>query len=391
MPTVNEIFRQYAREYANKFYLSDHEKKIIRAVSDCRTIKLGGRKEVCSNCGHTVILYNSCRNRHCPQCQFLKKEKWIIDKKNEVFPYQYFHAVFTLPDEMNKIVCHNRAVVYKLLFDTVKYVLLNVSGNKKYFGAKIGFFAILHTWGQKLNMHPHIHCVIPGGGYSDKKHKWISAKKDFLVPVKVLKQRFKYAFLTGLKKIYKNGRLKIHENKKQFQCLIDELFGKEWVVYLKETFNNPDSVIEYLSKYTHRIAISNHRIIKLEEGKVFFKYRDYSDGNKMKIHSLSVLSFIRHFMLHSVPYRFTRIRYYGILSNRNKSRSLKECRDYYNVKKVKASNVSDWRKVYLMITGVDLLNCMKCKKGKMLTEEIFKPSGGRSPPVLNALHNDYVI
>ena len=237
--TVNDIFKVYGKEYDKKYpYLSVHEKKIIRAIELCRTEELGGRIEECDNCGYTVTLYNSCRNRHCPQCQFMKKEEWILKRKEEVFPFEYFHVVFTLPDELNTIVFHNKRILYTLLFNTVKETLLSVADEKKYLGAKIGFFSILHTWGQKLNLHPHLHCVIPGGGYSDFKKKWIKCRKNYLLPVKVLKRRFRSLFLKGLKNLYKSNRLFLsrikYSNGVIFQSLVDELFKKEWVVYIKE-------------------------------------------------------------------------------------------------------------------------------------------------------------
>jgi hypothetical protein len=235
-PTVNSIFSEYAGQYMNKYKPTDYEKKIIRTISICRTEELGGRKEVCDKCGHTQTLYNSCRNRHCPLCQFMKKEKWIMDKKNEVLPYQYFHIVFTLPHELNKIIYYNRRIMYKYFFDIVRQTLFEVLGDKKYFGAETGFFAILHTWGQKLNMHPHIHCVIPGGGYRKDKNKWINARKNFLVSKDVLAPKFMYNFLIGLKKLYNGKKIKMDENSEYFQKkIIDKLFKAEWVVYLKES------------------------------------------------------------------------------------------------------------------------------------------------------------
>ena len=310
--TVNSIFREYEVEYINKYNPGDYEIKIIRAIIDCRTEALGGHIQKCDHCGNEITLYNSCRNRHCPACQFMKKEKWILDRKEDVLPYQYFHVVFTLPDKLNAIVYKNKKIIYKLLFDKTKETLSSVSLDEKYFGAKIGFFSILHTWGQKLNLHPHIHCVVPGGGYRQDKNKWVSAPADYFVPVEVLKQRFRSVFLIGLKRLYNEGKLYLentgYKGKKLFQRLIDELFKKEWVVYIKESFNNSNSVIEYLAKYTHRIAISNHRIISLEDDVVTFSYKDYADENKKKTMSLPVMQFMRRFLLHIVPYKFVRIR-----------------------------------------------------------------------------------
>ncbi|MCK5615318.1 IS91 family transposase [Candidatus Pacearchaeota archaeon] len=382
--TVNDIFRDYAHLYAKTNRVTDYEQSVIRAIISCRTEAQGGRVEQCDHCGHTVTLYNSCRNRHCPLCQFLKKEKWVIDKKNDVLPFQYFHAVFTIPDELNPLVYRNRRRLYKFLFDIVKQTLQLVSEDTKYFGARTGFFSILHTWGQKLNLHPHIHCVIPGGGYAPEKKKWITAKKNYLLPIAVLKRRFRSLFLTGLKKLYHNDHLFLNGTRytdpAQFQNLIDRLFKKEWVVYIKESFNNSDSVIEYLSRYTHRIAISNYRIIKVENGMVFFSYRDYKDKKK-KIYPMTIFSFIRHFLLHIVPYRFVRIRYYGLLSHRNKKHSIEECREYYAVKEPKHIPVKSWQDVYRIITGIDVTKCGCCGVGRMVvTRTIVRSNIYLVPP-----------
>jgi len=380
--TLNSIFAEHAEEYLQKYNVSDYEKKIINSIIECRTEAMGGRVEECDSCGHKITLYNSCRNRHCPLCQFMKKEKWILDKQNDVLPYQYFHAVFTIPDELNPIVFRNKRVLYKLLFDKVKETLNDVAANKKYFGAKIGYFAILHTWGQRLNLHPHIHCVIPGGGYREDKNKWKEAKDNYLLPVKVIIPKFKYYFLKGLKEFYKNGELELYktgvEDKKSFQQLIDKLFQKNWVVYLKETFKNSNSVIKYLSRYTHRIAISNYRIKEVCNGKVYFEYRDYKRENRKFIKSMEVLSFMRHFMQHIVPHRFVRIRYYGILSCRNKEKSINSCYEYYEKIRVKIKTGSNWKDVYLIMTGKIIDKCLCCNKGRMIIKQVIIPE--RSPP-----------
>lgn len=381
--TVNNIFREYAVEYINKYNPSDYEIKIIRAIIDCRTETLGGHIQKCDHCGNETTLYNSCRNRHCPQCQFMKKEQWILDRKEDVLPYQYFHVVFTLPDKLNAIAYRNKKIIYKLLFDKTKETLSSVSLDEKYFGAKIGFFSILHTWGQKLNLHPHIHCVVPGGGCRQDKDKWVSAPADYLVPVEVLKQRFRSIFLIGLKQLYNEGRLYLentgYKEKEIFQRLIDELFKTDWVVYIKESFNNSNSVIEYLAKYTHRIAISNHRIISLENGVVTFSYKDYTDGNKKKIMSLPVMQFMRRFLLHIVPHKFVRIRYYGILSNSVKNIQVSKCREYYRIKEIKRIK-KEWYEIYRIVTGIDIFECKKCHKGRMIVYETIKAVNKRDGP-----------
>ena len=353
--------------------LSLLEKKVMRAIEICRTEVLGGRIEECDHCGHKVILYNSCRNRHCPQCQFMKKEQWILDRKNEVLPFTYFHVVFTLPNELNSIAIRNKRIIYKLLFQKCKETLLSAGEEEKYLGAKIGFFSILHTWGQKLNLHPHLHCVVPGGGYSETKNKWIQAPHNFLFPVQVLKMRFRSLFLKGLKELYRTEKLYLDGtpfiNSIMFQKLIDTLFKKEWVVYLKESFQNKDSVIEYLARYTHRIAISNHRIVSLKNNMVTFKYRDYKDNNREKMMTVDVNDFIRRFLLHVVPRRFVRIRYYGLLSHRNKKNAIEACREFFKILHKDEDVKLVWPDVYFNVTGKNVHSCPVCENGTLVLKE----------------------
>jgi len=384
-PTVNEIFREYGESYLLKHpQISLHERKVIRSIEICRTEALGGRVEECSICGHKVILYNSCRNRHCPQCQSMKKEKWILERKNEVLPFTYFHIVFTLPDTLNPIVIRNKRIIYNLMFDVCRETLLSVSADEKYFGAGIGFFSILHTWGQKLNLHPHLHCVVPGGGYSEKKQKWIHAPDNYFVPVQVLKLRFRSLFLRRLKELYREGKLYLQGTPfigaNDFQAMIDSLFAAEWVVYLKESFQGKESVIEYLARYTHRIAISNHRIVDAGNGMVKFRYRDYSDENREKLMELTAESFIHRFMIHVVPRRFVRIRYFGLLSHRNKKKAIEACREFYEIEKKNERIPQVWSEIYLRVTGKNLACCPVCKTGRLVVKEILEPVRYRSPP-----------
>lgn len=387
-PTVNQIIRSHGESYRLRHpELSLHEKKIMRSIEICRTEALGGRIEECS-CGYKVILYNSCRNRHCPQCQSMKKEKWILERKNEVLPFTYFHIVFTLPDILNPIVIRNKRIIYNLMFDKCKETLLSVSADEKYFGADIGFFSILHTWGQKMNLHPHLHCVVPGGGYSEKKMKWIQAANNYFVPVQVLKMRFRSLFLQGLKDLRKSDKLYLQGTQfagdAEFQKMIDLLFTAEWVVYLKESFQGKESVIEYLARYTHRIAISNHRIISLNNDTVRFKYRDYKDGNKEKIMELPAESFIHRFMVHVVPRKFVRIRYFGILSHRNKKKAIEACREFHDIKKKTDVVPQIWSEIFLKVTGKNLSCCPVCKCGWLVIKEILEPVRYRAPPEISS-------
>jgi hypothetical protein len=371
-PTVNSIIKDNYDRYISQYpHTTKAEKKILSLLSRCRTGDLGYRVEQCDTCGYTVILNNSCRNRHCPLCQNMKKEQWIMERKKEVLPFTYFHIVFTLPDQLNALVWRNKRILYNLLFFIAKETLLSVSADEKYFGADIGFFSILHTWGQKLNLHPHVHCVVPGGGYSKKKQQWKHAPGNYFVPVDVLKNRFRSRFLVALKKLYAKGSLycehTVYTDQKYFQQLIDKLFETEWVVYLKESFANSDSVIEYLSRYTHKIAISNHRIISAGKNTVSFSYRDYKDNNKKKVMTLDTLKFMRMFCLHILPFRFVRIRYYGLLAHRNKTEALAACRKFYGQLTNNFAETLTWQEVYLKKTGKDLCKCPVCESGIMKT------------------------
>lgn len=390
--TVNEIFRAYSNSYLQTYpKASLQERKVLRSIEICRTEALGGRIEECDYCGHKIILYNSCRNRHCPQCQSMKKEKWILERKNEVLPFTYFHIVFTLPDTLNPIVIRNKKIIYNLMFRICKETLLSVSIDEKYFGADIGFFSILHTWGQKLNLHPHLHCVVPGGGYSKKKKKWVFAPDNYFVPVEVLKKRFRSLFLQGLKELRREEKLYLQgtpfADSGKFQGMIDSLFSTNWVVYLKESFQGRESVIEYLARYTHRIAISNNRIIGLKDGIVKFKYRDYSDGNREKIMELPALSFVNKFLKHVLPHRFVRIRYFGLLSHRNKKRAINECLKFYNIRKQKKDIPLTWREMYSKVTGKNISSCPGCRKGKLVVKEILEPVRYRAPPEISGTCN----
>jgi hypothetical protein len=385
--TVNRIFREYGFEYRQAYpSTTQFEKKVMRSIEACRTEEMGGRIEVCEECGHKITLYNSCRNRHCPQCQNMKKERWILERKEETLPFTYFHIVFTLPHALNPVVFKNKRALYNLMFSSCSEALRSVSAQEKYFGADIGFFAILHTWGQQLNPHPHLHCAVPGGGYSRSKGTCIHAPYDYLVPVRVLKLRFRSLFMRGLKNLLKSGSLYLagtrFEDPEAFQKLIDDLYSAEWVVYLKESFKNRESVIEYLARYTHRIAISNNRIVSVDNRLVSFKYRDYKDHNREKIRSMNVLSFMRLFMLHVVLQRFVRIRYFGILANRNKQKAIRECREFYKLQPRLKHKPLHWQDIFQKVTGKSCRECPVCGRGGLIVQEIIMPSRYRAPPAI---------
>jgi hypothetical protein len=334
---IADIFNNYGQEYTDSHKLSTQEYKPIGAIGACRTSALGGHVDECDECGHLRISYNSCRNRHCPKCQSLAKEKWLDARNRDLLPIEYYHVVFTVPNELNDLVLRNKKEIYSMLFKTSSETLKELSQDPKYLGTEIGFISILHTWEQNLMDHPHVHCIVTGGGLSLDKSKWIASRKGFFIPVKVISRLFKGKFLHYLKEIYFSKKLKfvglIRELEKynRFQILLDKLYEKEWIVYAKKPFRRPQYVIQYLGRYTHRIAISNNRIIKLENRAVTFKWRDSKDSNKNKLMTLDAFEFMRRFLLHILPRRFVKIRHYGILSNKNRKTKLKSCKELLGV------------------------------------------------------------
>jgi ribosomal protein L32 len=375
MTEIADVFNQYGQAYIDKHNLSQEEIKVINSISSCRTSKLGGHVDVCDSCGHLRISYNSCRNRHCPKCQGLLKEKWIEDRKKDLLPIQYYHIVFTIPNDLNDLALRNKNEIYSLLFKASAETLKELASDPKHLGANIGFISVLHTWGQNLMDHPHIHCIVTGGGLSLNSKKWVSSKKNFFIPVKVISSLFRGKFMYYLKHKYYNNKFvfpsKINSLQKEsnFQKLVDILYDKNWVVFSKPSFKNPKFVIEYLGRYTNKVAISNNRIIKMKNGKVTFKYKDYSDNNKTKFMTLDAFEFIRRFLLHVLPKRFVRIRYYGLLSNRFRKENLKLSRFLLNVftnNIDKPPAKESWQEILFRLTGKDLSICPECGKGKMI-------------------------
>jgi hypothetical protein len=344
------------------------------AIERCRTAALGGHIDACDACGHIRISYNSCRNRHCPGCQFLRKEKWLEAREKELLPIPYFHVVFTIPEELNPLALRNQHVLYAILFKAVSETLEELS---KRFG-RIGVIAILHTWGQNLLDHPHVHCIVTGGGLY--QGKWIRSRKKFFLPVTVMSALFRGKFLSFLKKAYRKGDLRfsglISHLEQTFTAFLRPLYDRDWVVYCKPPFGGPESVIRYLGRYTHRVAISNHRIIGIDDGKVSFFWKDYADGNTQKIMTLDAAEFIRRFLLHVLPDGFVKIRYFGLVANRTRKASLDACREVLGVDK-KEEVAETWEEHLLRLTGVDLRECPLCH-GKMVRRELIPRK--RGPP-----------
>lgn len=376
MVELQDILQEFCEEYLSRHSLPLHQFKAVQAIVRCRTGELGGHVEECDECGHVVISYNSCRNRHCPKCQKLSSERWIQRRKEQLLSVQYFHTVFTLPDLLHPIVRFNQKQVYGLLFKAASETLLELSRDKKYLGGEIGLTAVLHTWGQTLVDHPHLHCIVPGGGLSPDG-KWIQAKPDFFIPVKVLSRKFKGKFLAYLREDQDAGRLNWgvdHDPlaaSRKFSSLLNQLYALEWVVFCKESFKSPESVIEYLGRYTHRVAIANSRIQSVDDGKVAFEWKDRTDGNKTKIMVLDVFEFIRRFLLHILPGRFMKIRHYGLLSNRNRTK-LHQCQALLKCLRTLSSAATlTTRDLLLQLFGVDIELCPCCGKGKMISKRKF--------------------
>lgn len=383
MLEVADIIREYGEDYRRKHKLPSRMIKVINAIESCRTSKLGGHIDECDNCGHIRISYNSCRNRHCPKCQGLAKERWLIDRKSDLLPVEYFHVVFTVPDTLNSLMLRNQKETYGILFKSVSETLIELGKDPKYLGADIGFIGILHTWGQNLMNHPHIHCIVPGGGLSFDSNRWISSRKKFFLPIKVVSRLFRGKFLSYLKAAYSKGKLKFCGNiqdlaeEKEFNKLVDSLYKREWVVYSKPSFKSPECVLEYLGRYTHRVAISNNRITDITDGKVTYKYRDYKDGNKNKLMTVEAHEFIRRFLLHILPDNFVKIRHYGILSNRNRGTKLKRCKEILGISAKKSKEKISWQELLVKLTGKDPRICPCCNIGRLIRKEILSPIKGR--------------
>lgn len=330
-PTVEvaDIFRSEGDNFIDRHSLAIQQLKVIRAIAHCRTAVLGAHVDVCPQCGgDPLISYNSCRNRHCNKCQAQARNRWIEARKQELLDTRYFHVVFTLPHDLHGLVLQNQKELYDLLFRTVAETLREVARDPKHLGAEIGFFGVLHTWGQNLMFHPHIHCVIPGGGISPDKTQWIHPKYPFFLPVKVLGKVFRGKFVSGLRRAHRKksltcaGSLKHLDQPKFFSAFLRAMFRRDWVVYAKPAFGGPDQVIRYLGRYTHRVAISNHRLVSFDGKQVTFRWKDYAGGNKQRLMTVSAEEFMRRFLVHVLPKGFVRIRHFGVLANHCRSESI---------------------------------------------------------------------
>jgi hypothetical protein len=306
--------------------------KVLLAIARCRTAALGGHIDECTRCGHrATISYNSCRNRHCPKCQTGARERWIEARRRELLPLPYVHVVFTLPPQLAALVLQNKKVIYGLLLRASAETLLEVARNPRHLGTEIGFFSVLHTWNQKLQLHPHVHCVVPAGGLSLDHTRWIRSRPRFFLPIQVLRRVFRGKFVAALKSAFQHGQLHLSGDlallaqPKIFASWLRPLFRKDWIVYSKPPFGGPEYVLQYLGRYTHRVAISNHRLVALADGQVTFRWRDSAHNNEQKLMTVSLDEFLRRFLLHLLPKGFVRIRHFGFLANRRRATLLPLC------------------------------------------------------------------
>jgi predicted Zn-ribbon and HTH transcriptional regulator len=389
---VGDIFRQFGAAYQQEHKLPLQQLKAMSAIEKCRTQALGGHIDVCDECGYERISYNSCRNRHCPKCQSLARERWLLARQQDLLPISYFHVVFTLPDELNRLCLANQKVMYNLLFRAGSETILDLGKDARHIGGKVGLIAVLHTWGQNLMDHPHLHCIVTGGGLSEDGQRWVYPKKmtpqkDFFIHVNIISDLFKKKFLAYLKQAYRQGNLQfVGETAylaqgNNFQQLVDKLYEKKWNSYCKKPFGGPEKVLNYLGRYTHRVAISNNRIVTLEAGKVTFKWRDYRDNNNNKFMTIDVFEFIRRFLLHILPKGYFKIRYYGLLASRNHSTDLELCKRLLKlaVKIAEQARKLSWEDLMLELFDIDVRRCPVCGKGRLVAKQLI-PWNSHAPP-----------
>jgi hypothetical protein len=330
---VADVVHQYGATFLARYgpTLSGAQHRALRAIALCRTAALGGHITQCDHCGHEVQAYNSCRHRSCPKCHGAAQAAWLAAREGEVLDTPYVHVIFTLPHDLGPLALQNPRHLYGLLFRTVAQTLHDIAGDPKHLGAEIGGFAVLHTWGQQLHHHPHLHCVLPAGGIAPDGTQWVSCRPHFFLPVRVLSRRFRRLYLAGLEHLYGQGHLTLTGRCRElaeptpWRRLLAALRDQEWVVYAKEPLQDPQHVLQYLARYTHRVAISNHRLVALEDGQVTFRYKDYQRGHRLRTLTLEAVEFLRRLMLHVPPRGFHRLRHFGFLANRVRQEKLAQC------------------------------------------------------------------
>jgi hypothetical protein len=397
---VAQIFRRHGRDYRTTHHLSTEQQKAMENIELCRTASLGGHVDYCSHdCGYFSISYNSCRNRHCPKCQSLKQAKWLEERRDRLLPTHYFHMVVTLPHELNPLTLHNKKLIFNLLFEAAAG-LREFALNYERLRAQVGFTAVLHTWDQELKFHPHLHILVTGGGLSKDADKWIVAKNNFLLPVKALSKIIRAKFVQALEQAFQEkklqGPVQCLANLVQFQRLTRKLKRQKWVVYSKELVNGSQKAYQYLSRYTHRVAISNHRLVSLTDDKVAFQARDNSRPGQKRLVTITAQEFIRRFLLHILPPRFVKIRHFGLLAPCNAKTKLVTARTLIGPAKpeghdnllrrnlIDHQETKTWQEMMQALTGIDLTVCPKCGQGRIIRVKLIINDDILSPAILDS-------
>ncbi len=372
---VADIFRRYREKYLEIRTPSSEQAKVLQQIIACRTSAMGGHIQKCDECDHEQIAYNSCRNRHCPKCQTMAKEKWLSDRKAELLPTGYFHLVFTLPHELNPIILCNKKVLLNILFQAVNETLQAFAKDPQWrLEGQLGYIAVLHTWSQTLMDHFHLHCLIPGGVLSPEKDRWIPAREKFLFRAKSLAKAFQNRYIEKLQDAYNRNQLIFPGNTSEtgtpdgFTSLLKILTTKKWIAYAKRPFAGPEKVLEYLGRYTHRVAISNNRILSIDDGNVTFTYKDRNENNKTKVMTIEATEFIRRFLLHVLPKQFMKIRYFGFMYHRERLKNIDLIRQLIDPDREYEQKVEETlQEIMLRLTGIDISLCPRCKKGRMIS------------------------
>ena len=383
---VADVFRNGEDRFQARYgrMLSRGQHQVQRAVLRCRTAALGGHVGRCDDCGHQRIQYNSCRNRHCPKCQALARAAWLEKRESELLPVPYFHVVFTLPHELAPLALQNQRVVYGLLFQAAARTLLEVAADPRHLGARVGCLMVLHTWGQNLMHHPHLHAIVTGGGLSPDGSRWIGVKSStsrqpFFAPVRVLSRVFRGKFIAMLKAAFAAGKLGFHGQLKPrgdsaaFEQLLNKAVRHDWIVYAKRPFSSPVCVLKYLARYTHRVAISNQRLVGLRDGRVSFRYKDYAHAQQDKVMTLDTSEFMRRFLMHTLPKGFVRIRYYGFLANRQRQQRLDRCRELLGVASQSSEPSAD-DAIPTEAGAQPQQPCPACQRGKLVIVDLIAPT-----------------
>lgn len=372
-PEVADVIQNDGARYLKHYRPSKEQYRVLNDLAKCRTVALGGHLKKCDSCDRELPVYNSCRDRHCPKCQGAARAAWLEAREDELLDVEYFHVVFTLPHELAPLALQNRRAVYGMLFRAASETLLTLGRDPKHLGAELGCLALLHTWGQNLLLHPHLHCVVPGGGLSFDAKRWVSCRDGFFLPVRVLSRLFRGKFLAELEPAFDHDELEFHgrlrelSHPKAWEALLDTLRSKQWVVYAKPPFGGPRQVLKYLARYTHRVAIANQRLISTDDGKVTFRWKDYANGDQQRIMTLDAVEFLRRFLLHVLPKGFMRVRYYGFLANRHRALKLEKIRLLLGQQprstRSEPETLAPGESDHQMVDSNHL--CPECKKGRL--------------------------